>query len=75
MKACCVKTMNFEIGDRPKAPHVTVEGGGLELTVTVHCPVCKTKTLVRTDGDSAKVDATPGAASTVAADGRPDAGH
>lgn len=75
MNACCVKTMNFEIGDRPKAPHVAVDGGGAELTVTVHCPDCKTKSVIRTDGASVKVDATPGAASTVSAEGRPDAGH
>ena len=56
MNDCCVQTMNLEIGDRPKAPHVSVDGGGTELAVTVSCAECKTKSVIRTDGASVKVE-------------------
>ena len=56
MKSCCVKTLNDGIGDRPKSKHVTVAASGHELHVTVDCPVCKTKTVVRTDNESVKVE-------------------
>ena len=60
MKRCCVKTLNDEIGQRPKAEHVKSEThGGGPVTVVVDCPICKTKTQIK---------AMPGAADvTVAA--------
>jgi len=64
MSGCCAKTLNKEIGDRPKATHVTVEGAGANLTVTVDCPACATKTVLETDGVQVKVERKPGAAAS-----------
>lgn len=61
MNACCVKTLNKEIGDRPKAKHVVVEGAAASLTVTVDCPVCNTKSVLETDGVQVKVERKPAA--------------
>ena len=61
MKRCCVKTLNDEIGQRPKAEHVKAEThGGGPVTIVVDCPICRSKTQIK---------ATPGAADvqTVAA--------
>ena len=62
MNGCCVKTLNKEIGDRPKATHVIVEGAGANLTVTVNCPVCNTQTVLETDGVQVKVERKPAVA-------------
>lgn len=62
LSGCCVHTLNKEIGDRPKAPHVTVEGGAEKLTVTVRCPDCKTQSVIVTDGRDVRVDRKAGAA-------------
>jgi hypothetical protein len=56
LNGCCVHTLNKDIGDRPHAKHVAVEASGLELTVTVDCPVCSTKSVIRTDGANVKVE-------------------
>jgi Zn finger protein HypA/HybF involved in hydrogenase expression len=62
LNGCCKETLNKEIGDRPKAAHVSVEGGGERLTVTVNCPACKTQSVIVTDGADVKVDKKAGAA-------------
>lgn len=56
MNGCCVKTLNKEIGDRPKATDVTVGVSGSTLSVTVDCPSCGTKTVLETDGVHVKVE-------------------
>lgn len=62
LNGCCKHTLNKEIGDRPKVTHVTVEGAAEKLTVTVNCPVCKTQSVIVTDGADVKVDRKAGAA-------------
>ena len=62
MNGCCVKTLNAEVNGRPKTEHVKVEGSGENLTVTVDCPTCKTRNVIRTDGASVAVEKLPGAA-------------
>lgn len=61
LNGCCKETLNKEIGDRPKAPHVTVEGNADKLTVTVNCKTCKTQSVIVTDGVDVKVDKKAGA--------------
>jgi hypothetical protein len=62
LNGCCAKTLNKEIGDRPKVKHVTVEAANAMLTVTVDCPVCGTKTVLETDGVQVKVERKPAGA-------------
>ena len=56
LNGCCKQTLNKDIGDRPHAKHVTVDGTGANLTVTVDCPVCATKSVITTDGANVKVE-------------------
>lgn len=58
MDACCTRTLYAELADGPKPAHVAVDGGVATLVVTVDCPGCGRRNVIRTDGISSIVEKT-----------------